>query len=305
MTGAGNTTVQELSRFTFTEYHMGIDARIVVYAPDESRAKTACRAAFRRIAELEAILSDYRPTSELMKLCGKAHEGPVRVSPELFLLLRKAQELSEKSGGAFDVTVGPLVQLWRKARREAKLPSAIEIDNAKKLVGWRMIELDSDCRTVKLATEGMRLDLGGIAKGYAGDEALKELRRNGVKSALIELGGDIVMGDAPPNTEGWTIGVPNAHGAGKSAEIKLKNCAISSSGDTEQFVVIDGRRYSHVVDPRTGYGLSHRTQASIIAKTGLQADPLSTALTILDEPSRNALLRRTKGVQAFIRTATE
>jgi thiamine biosynthesis lipoprotein len=293
----------ELGRFTFTEYHMGINARLDVYAPSREVAETACEAAFKRIAELEAIMSDYRPDSELMRLCAQSGGPPVRVSEDLFRVLWRAQTVAKQSDGAFDVTVGPLVQLWRKARRETKLPAKGEVESAKKLVGWRKMRMDARTRSVRLATPGMRLDLGGIAKGYASDEALKTLRKHGVKRALVEMGGDIVLGDAPPQTEGWRISVPNAARPGQAAEMTLKNCAISTSGDTEQFVVIEGVRYSHVVDPKTGYGLSHRVQATILAKDGFTSDPLSTTLTLLGERRRAALLRRYPSTKAFVKVA--
>jgi FAD:protein FMN transferase len=196
------------------------------------------------------------------------------------------------------VTVGPLVQLWRQARRTGQLPDPAAIGQAKALVGWRKVRLDRRSRTVRLDTQGMRLDLGGIAKGYAGDEALRAMRVHGVRSALIELGGDIVLGAAPPGARGWRIEAPNAGG-----DLWLKDCAVSSSGDTEQFVVIDGVRYSHVVDPRTGRGLTTRRQATVVAKDGLTSDPLSTALTVADDRARCRLLQRTPGLKVYMKAA--
>jgi thiamine biosynthesis lipoprotein len=293
----------ELSRFTLVEYHMGIDARIVLYAPDQKTAEVAAEAAFKRIAVLEDVMSDYRPTSELMRLCAKPAKTPVKISADLFKVLEESQKISSQTGGAFDVTVGPLIQLWRKARKEGKLPDPALIRAAKKLVGYRKLKLNAKDQTATLAENGMKLDLGGIAKGLAADEALIQLQKNGVKSALIEMGGDIVLGDAPPKTEGWQVIVPN-NTSGKP-EMTLKNCAISSSGDTEQFVVIGGKRYSHVVDPKTGQGLTRRVQASIIAPNGLTSDPISTALTVLNERGRERLLRNYRTSKVFIKTASD
>jgi thiamine biosynthesis lipoprotein len=302
---AGPAVQQDLTRFTFTEYHMGIDARIVVFATSQNQAETACEAAFKRIAGLEAIMSDYRQDSELMRLCREAHEKPVKVSRDLMLVLGRAERIAKQSNGAFDITVGPLVQLWRKARREQKLPTSAEISAAKSLVGWRKVKLDRKLNTVTLGLANMRLDLGGIAKGYAGDEAIKELRKHGIRSALVELGGDIVLSNAPPNTKGWTISVPNASAPGTPAMMYLANCGVSTSGDTEQFVVIDGVRYSHVVDPTTGMGLGQRVQATIIAKDGLTADPVSTALTILDVHGRTEMLKNYSRAPVFVRVALD
>ncbi len=281
---------------------MGISARIVLYAADLESAERAGRAAFARIADLEAKMSDYRADSEVMRLCAKSGE-PVKLSDDLFTVLDRSQRLARETNGAFDITIGPLVQLWRQARKDAKLPTATAIAAAKKLVGYNKLKLDPKTRSARITTPGMRIDLGGIAKGFAGDEALKAMRKEGIKSALIELGGDIILGDAPPKTAGWKISVPNAASPGYPAEMTLKNCAISTSGDTEQFVVIGGVRYSHVVDPKSGKGLTKRVQASVIAPNGFTSDPLSTALTIIPEAQRAALLRRYPGTKMFIKVA--
>ena len=280
---------------------MGIDARMVVYATDKQVVDKACEAAFKRIAQLDDIMSDYRPKSELMRLCGQPKGTSVKISDDLYRVFERAQTVSSRSGGAFDITVGPLVKLWRQARKDGKLPDPALIEAAKKLVGYKKLTLNARNHTATLAMDGMKLDLGGIAKGYAGDEALKILRQNGIKSALIEMGGDLVLGDAPPKTKGWSVRVPND----QSKELFLHNCAISSSGDTEQFVVIDGKRYSHVVDPKTGQGITKRLQASIIAKDGFTTDPLSTALTLLDERGRAKLMHWYPSTKTFIKIASE
>ena len=291
---------EELTRFTLVEYHMGIDARIVVYAPSKSVAYAACEAAFKRIAELDQTMSDYRATSELMQFCAKPRGTKVKLSADLFRVLQRSQEISKKTGGRFDCTVGPLVQVWRKARKTKVLPTQTEIKAAQALVGFRKLHLDAKTQTGWLDKDGMKLDLGGIAKGYASDEALRCLQDSGIKIALIEMGGDLVLGDAPPGAKGWEVQVPNAE-----KTFYLKNCAISSSGDTEQFVEIGGKRYSHVVDTRTGYGLTDRVQASIIANDGFTTDPLSTALTLLDKKGRDRLLRAYPGTKMFIKVVSD
>jgi len=280
---------------------MGVDARLVVYAKDQTTAETACVAAFSRIADLDSIMSDYRKDSELMRLCDKSGGPPVKVSKDLFVVLKRAQEVSRLSKGAFDVTVGPLVGLWRKARKTAELPDPQAIEQARKLVGWKKVVLNSRTRTVKLMVQGMRLDLGGIAKGYAGDQAQIELKKHGITRALVEMGGDIVVSDPPPGTKGWKVRVPNA-GKGKEAmDLQFTNCGVSSSGDTEQFVVIGGIQYSHVVDPRTGQALTQRVQATVIARDGLTSDPLSTALTVTDEKGRKQLGKAFPRTKKYLR----
>jgi thiamine biosynthesis lipoprotein len=298
-------TTHQLARFTYTEYHMGVDARLVVYAPDQPTAEDACAAAFARIAALDSIMSDYRRDSELMRLCDgvarRAPGPPVRVSRDLFLVLQRAQEVARRSGGAFDVTVGPLVALWRRARKTGVLPDPAALERARRRVGWQKLRLDSGARTARLTMRGMKLDLGGIAKGYAADEAQRVLEQHGVTRALVELGGDMVVTGPPPGTEGWTIRVPNAGDDRGPVDLRLAHRAISTSGDTEQFVVIGGRRYSHVVDPRTGQALTNRVQVTVVAPDGLTSDPLSTALTVLEEEERKQLLRAYPGTTAYVR----
>lgn len=301
-------------RFEYSEVAMGGRARIVLYARDQATAEKAARAAFDRIAYLEDVMSDYRPTSEVNRLCASASGGPVRVSPELLFILRKSRELSRRSGGAFDVTVGPLVKLWRKARKSGVLPTLEEISAARKLVGWRKITLDSEASTVRLEVPGMQLDLGGIAKGYACDEAMRILKQAGIRSALVEMGGDMVVSDPPPGANGWRITVPSVsplpwrgEGQGEGSnrgQVLLSNSAISSSGDTEQFVEIGGVRYSHIVDPRTGLGLTTRIAVTVIAPNGVTSDGLSTAISVLGEKKGRTLAGTYPGVSVYIRTAS-
>ena len=157
-----------LTRFSYTEYHMGVDARLVVYAPDQATAERACLAAFTRIAALDTIMSDYRRDSELMRLCARAGGPPVHVSPDLFRALSRAEEVSRQSNGAFDVTVGPVIQLWRQARKSGTLPDPEALERARKLVGWQKVRLDEHTRTVQLMVPGMKLDLGGSLLGRGG-----------------------------------------------------------------------------------------------------------------------------------------
>lgn len=280
---------------------MGVDTRLVVYALDQKTAEEACAAAFERIAALDTTMSDYMKDSELTHLSNRAGGPAVKVSKDLFKVLKRSQEVSRLSDGLFDVTVGPLVQLWRKARKTAILPAPDAVERARALVGWGKLALNERAMTVRLTTPGVRLDLGAIGKGFADDEAQTVLKRHGIASALVEMGGDIVVSGPPPGTDGWLIRVPNAGPGGGSLDMRLKNCAISTSGDSEQFVVIGGVKYSHVVDPHTGYALTQGVEATVIAKDGLTADPVSTALTLLDEPSRARLLKAFPGTRCFVR----
>ncbi len=280
---------------------MGVDVRIVVYSRDKDQAERACAAAFERFAELDSIMSDYRVDSELTRLCSKSGGRPESVSKDLFIVLQRAQEVAERSQGAFDVTCGPLISLWRTCRKTGVLPSEEAISQAKTLVGWRNMVLDSQHRTVFLLKSGMRLDLGGIGKGYADDCAMSVLKKHGIRSALIEAGGDIVVSAPPPDQSGWNIKLANAVTPGQSPDLSLADCAISTSGDTEQSVTIGGKRFSHIIDPRTGQALTDRIQVTIIARNALTSDSLSTAVSVLGKVQGEKLVQTYSRTSSFIR----
>jgi thiamine biosynthesis lipoprotein len=286
-------------RSEFSELHMGVEVRIVMYARDEGQAREAARAAFDKIAALEDIMSNYRPKSEI-RLLGRRPGEWGDVSAPLFTVLARAIEVARMSDGAFDPTVGPLVALWREARRVKRLPSDAALDSARALVGWRRIALDSVRRRVRLARRGMQLDLGGIAKGYAVQQAAVVLRTRGIASALVEAGGDIAVTAAPPGESGWRVEVPGADSIVRARAFALTNASISTSGPSAQFVEIGGVRYSHVVDPRTGVGLTSGAQATVIDTDGALADALSTALTVLSRGAAVSLLARYPRVFASV-----
>lgn len=293
-----------LSRHEFESKHMGTTFRVVLYAPDKADAKAAADAAFKRVAQLDAIMSDYKKDSELMVLCKSfAKEvGPaVPVSADLFAVLQKAAELSATCDGAFDVTVGPVVQLWRLARRTQELPDAKEFADARAKVGWQKVELDARKGTVRLLTPGMQLDLGGIAKGYAADEALKLLRATfGITSALVAASGDIACGDPPPGATGWKVEIAPIAKSQKPRSLVLANAAVSTSGDLEQFVEIKGVRYSHVLDPRTGLGLTGRRSVTVIAPNGTTADSMTKAVSVLPVEKALQLVEGAPGAACYI-----
>lgn len=291
-------------RFSFVEGHMGTKFKIVVYAVDEAAAKKASAAAFAHIAELDGIMSDYRPSSELMLLCQKSGGDPVKVSDDLFNVLSRAQETSKLSGGAFDVTVGPIVKLWRRARFQKKLPDADELAKLRELVGYENVVLDPKQRTVQLKKAGMRLDLGGIGKGFAADAAIATLRKHGVTRALVAAGGDITVSDPPPDAKGWKIGIAPIQDPDSNPKrfVLLANAAVSTSGDAEQFIEIDGKRYSHIVDPKTGVGLVGRMSVTVVAKNGTTADSMTKVVAILGPERGLAIIDALDGTAAlFVR----
>lgn len=273
---------------------MGTLVRIIVYAHDPPQARKAMKAAFARVSELDSILSDYNPESELNLLCDARS---MIVSEDLFRVLEASQRLAQETDGAFDITVGPLVRLWRQARLAKMLPDPSEIEKARTHTGWRMLTLDRRTRKATLAATGLQLDVGGIAKGYAADEAIRVLKMHGIRRALVAAGGDIAVSGPPPNKQAWDLTVELAGG---TRDIHLRNAAVSTAGDTEQFVQIEGIRYSHILDPKQGLGLTHRIAVSVIAPTGLEADGLDTAISVLGMRGGLDLMKRHPKAKALI-----
>jgi thiamine biosynthesis lipoprotein len=265
-----------LQRFQAVEPHMGTLVGITLYARDVDTARKGFTRAFARVHELDAKLSDYQPDSELNQACRAAAQKPVPVTEDLYRVLEAARQIARDTDGAFDVTVGPLTQLWRQTRKTKKLPTPEVLKAAQRRCGYRKITLNPHNKTLQLSEPNMQLDLGGIAKGFIADEARLTLAQNGFPIAMIAASGDLALGDPPPGTDGWQIALL----AGPT-HVSLRNCSASTAGDTEQFVEIEGHRYSHILDPRTGLGLTSDIIVSVIAKSGLRADGLDTAIAVL------------------------
>lgn len=299
--GAAHPAEAALSRYEHSEPHMGTAVRLVFYAADRTQAARAARAAFERIAALEHTLSDYRPDSELMQLCARAGRGPVRIGADLFRVLAAGQALAERSHGAFDATSGPLTRLWRGARRLNELPDPVRIAEARARVGFSRLRLDAAGRTATLDA-GMCLDVGGIAKGYAADEALAALATIGVTRALVAIGGDVAVAAPPPGEQGWTVQVAAlpVNGAPRIGALRLRDAAVSTAGDAEQWMSIDGRRYSHILDPRRGWPMMLRSTTTVVARRGIDADGLDTAAAVLGPVEGLRLVERTPGAAAFM-----
>lgn len=289
---SGSGFAADPRRFEFEEPHMGTVFRVMVYDADKEAAITAATAAFKRVRELEAVMSDYSSSSEVMKLCAANDREPGKafaVSDDLARVLGHALDVSKLSDGAFDVTVGPLSKLWREARKAKAMPPEADRTAALAKVGWKNVELDRAKRTVRLKIAGMRLDFGGIGKGFAADEVLALLKKTGHPQSLVAAAGDITVGDAPPGKDGWVVDLEPL-GKGKPTKaVKLVNASVSTSGDLFQFVEIGGVRYSHLLDPKTGLGLTGYRRATVIAPTGWQADGLTKAASLL--PPADAVKR--------------
>jgi thiamine biosynthesis lipoprotein len=283
-----------LERHEFTQIHMGMPVRLVLYAGSASAARAGAAAAFARIQALERIFSDYQPDSELSRIQGRVGEW-LPVSGELFDVLERAVELSRRTEGAFDPTVGPLVALWREARRTHQLPSPAAVAEARARVGWTRLELDAARRALRFRAAGMRLDLGGIAKGYILQDAVRQIAARGMTRTLVEAGGDIAVGEAPPGREGWRIDIPVGSGIDerfRDRAVRLTHASLATSGPTAQFAEIDGVRYSHIIDPRRGLSATPDVVARVIAADGATADALATALAVAGRDAAARILDR-------------
>jgi FAD:protein FMN transferase len=296
-----------LKKYQYSHRQMGTMFKLTFYATDDATANKASKAAFDRVDQLNRIMSDYYRPSELNKLSATAGSGKrVRLSYELATVLKFADRVSNASRGAFDVTVGPAVGLWRNARKNGKLPDAKLLKQAVAVVGHEHLALrdvtqggDHEVRAwteAELKVKGMKLDLGGIAKGYAGDQVRWVLQGHGIESMLLDAGGDIRVGAPPPNEKGWKIGIAplDALNSPPSRYVVLSHAAIATSGDAWQFVEIDGKRYSHIVNPKTGVGLTVRSSVTIVVQTrdrqgklvdrqdaAMAADALASAVSVL------------------------
>ena len=279
------------------EPHMGTLVRIQLYAQDEASAKAAFRAGFDRIAQIDAALSDYRPDSELNRICREAVGHPIPVSDDLFQVAAASQRLARETNGAFDITCGPLTHLWREARKSHQPPDKTAIEAAHRRCGYRKLHVDSARHTIQLDLPDMQLDVGGIAKGYAADQALAALTKLGIRSALVAASGDLAFSDAPPGESGWKIGLDAL-----ADPLLLTHAAVSTSGSSEQHLDAGGKRYSHILDPKTGVGLSTDTTVTVIAKHGIDSDAAATAISVLGRDAGLAFLRRRPDLAALIVT---
>jgi thiamine biosynthesis lipoprotein len=281
---------------------MGAPWKIVLYSADEKAANEAAKAAFARIEELNKILSDYDSESELSKLSATTPSPqPIHVSDDLWRVLELSQQLAEKSNGAFDITIGPLTKLWRRARREREFPKAELIESARQATDYRALKLDPAKHTAQLMKPNMRLDAGGIGMGYGVDEAFKVLKAKGIDSALIDASGDIGVSNAPPGKRGWRIGIEPPKGEGPPSRfVELTNAAITTTGDAFQAVELNGKRYSHVIDPRTGLGVVGRAAITAIAPDCTTADSYTKPICVLGPERGFKLIEATPSAAALV-----
>lgn len=288
-------------RFEYSLPRMGTIFRIEMYAASDAKASSAAEAAFARAEELEQIMSDYRADSELARLMRDGNAAPFPVSSDLYNVLAKSQWTSELSRGAFDVSIGPLVDLWRSARKIGRLPDPGEITKAKALVDYRNIEMDPVHHTVFLKRAGMNLDLGAIGKGYAADQMLAVLQSKGIHHALVVAGGEVVTGEPPPGSSGWKVRIDTADSDAGVAPctLLLSTHAVSTSGDEHQFLEVNGHRYSHIINPRTGWALEGKSSTTVIARDSTTADALATAFSTMSVSDGIRVAQSLPGVSAL------
>ncbi len=282
---------------------MGSSFNIIFYHTDSLEAVSISKECFALVDSLNNIFSDYSTTSEVSRLASMPVIKDQKVSDELFSMIDWSKQAWERSGKTFDITIGALTRLWRKAKAEKRFPSGAEIKAAKQLTGFKNLTLDQAKKTITFKKQGMRLDFGGIVPGYAAQKVIDLLRSKKINIALADASGDIVMSNAPPGKNGWVIGInlPESEGELWDRKLELKNCAVSTSGDVYRYTTHNGKKYSHIIDPRTGYGVTSQRNVTVIYKNGAAADWLATACSIL--PMRKAF-RLAKNTRAHLLIAT-
>lgn len=281
---------------------LGTVCRITIYDhPDEEAFKEA----FARLREIEQRMTLHSDTSEIAQINHKAGIEAVAVSSDTFEVIKKAVEIAEASGGAFDPTIGPLVQAWDIGGDNPRRPTEAEIQTLLPLVDYRQVVLDEREKSVFLKKPGMVLDLGGIAKGYAADQAAAVLRKHGVNQAIVNLGGNVLVLGRKPDGNLWRIGVqdPEQDRGAYAIIVQLDDTSLVTSGPYERFLVIEGETYHHILDTKTGYPVdSDFTSASIITHSSVLADALSTSVYALGYEKGMALINSFEGVEAIFFT---
>ena len=280
---------------------MSTEVNIIVVGKSKAIIRSAARAGFKEISRVEDIISAYKPDSELCSL-NKTGESEKKLSKELLYVINKARYASELSGGAFDITCKPLIDLWHNAKKSKELPDEQNISDALSLVGGKDISIKNN--NVKFDKVGMKIDLGALAKGYAVDMAINLIKKYDIQGALVDAGGDIRAIGRREDEKPWKIGIKHPREKDKIIGlINLKNNAVATSGDYERFFMLNGKRYSRIIDPRTGYPINNQiVSVSVLSKDCLTCDSLATAIVVLGEKKGMELIGKLKDVEALIIT---
>ncbi len=287
------TSNAQNTRFSFSEQKMGSPLNIIFYAKDSVIANKQARACFKLVDSLNHIFSNYDSSSELTRINNNAGIVKNIATPLMWELITQSKEAYIKSKGAYNIAMGPLTQLWRTARRLKQFPTQVQIKNSLLLCDFNKIQLNNEDHSIYLSAKGMQLDFGGIGKGYIAQKVVDYLKKEGVTASLVDAGGDIVFGDAPPDKKGWIVGVNQPEKANDllPEKLQLHNLSVATSGDVYQFIEHNGKKYSHIINPLTGYGVTSLRNVTVIANNGADADWLATACSILpiNEAKRLAL----------------
>ncbi len=290
------------NRFDFESVQMATKFRLSLHAENRETAEKAAEDAFEHVAALTSVFSDYEPYSELNRLNATKPSVPFKASPELLDIVTRSLEISKLTDGAFDITCGNVTRLWRSMKNRKQLPPPDRLATAKAAMDWKAVKVDAQASTITLTKPGMLLDLGGIAKGYAADSVLKRLReRHHLPRALVIAGGDIAIGDPPPGKESWEVRLrtyiaPIGGGAEKLESVQLKNAAVSTSGDLYQAIIIEGKRYAHIISPKSGLGLTDTISCSVIATDATTSDALATAMVVLGKEKGSEIAKQIPGI---------
>jgi len=281
---------------------MGTFARIIAVGANRKTCRAAIDAAFEQFHQVDSMMSSYKPDSQLSAVNLDAFGKPVKVDNPLFEVLKSAIAYSRKSAGAFDVTIGPLVDLWRQTADSGQKPTDTAVAEARNKIGFEKLILDDENMTVRFTVDGMRLDLGGIAKGYAIDLAVDAAHQAGATGAMIDVGGDIrCFGKPAGKKEQWTIGLQDPDTDGKILlKLKMNDAAVATSGHYRRFVLIDGKKHSHIINPAMGNSAKKLTSVSIIAPTAMAADALATATSVMGAEDGMKMIEATENTEAIL-----
>lgn len=297
------TLSAQLKRFEFSENKMGAPFTLIYHCDDSAWANAISKECFELVDRFNSIFSDYSATSQVGKLASMAVIKDQKISNELLELILRSKDAWKRSGKTFDITIGALTQLWRKAKKENRFPSPDEIKAAKDKTGFEHLIINENTRTISFTKPGMSFDFGGIVPGYVAQKVMDLLESKNINNALVDASGDIVMSEPPPGKNGWTVGInfPESKYEMLDEKLELKNFAVSTSGDVYRYIIHDGKRYSHIIDPKTGYGVTSQKNVTVISKNGADADWLATACSIL--PVKKALaLAKKEHAALFIAT---
>lgn len=301
-----SSSTPALHEVSQTRYLMGTLATISAWGDNEEKALEAINRAFEAMEKVDRLMSNYKPDSELSQINKQAGKQPVKVSPETLEVIKASIYYSQLSDGSFDVTIAPLVKAWGFFKKQGRAPSLEEIQSQRALVDYRQIEIDEERKTIFLRRPLIEIDLGGIAKGYGVDKAIEQLKNAGITVALVDLSGNIYAMGNPPDRSKWEIGVRDPKSReGIIGALSLKDKGISTSGNYENYFLIDGKRYGHLIDPKTGYPADNQMLGvTVVTDSAMAADALPTAIFIMGKEKGKALVERLDNLDAVIISET-